>query len=220
MHRQINLLRCECVLFDMDGTLLDSRAPMHRAYAAWADRYGLDSALVIREAHGRRTIDTLRALAPAGANVEADTVALMKQEQEDVEGVIAIPGAAELLETLPPDRWAVVTSADPVLARRRIAAAGLPLPKQLVSAEDVSRGKPAPDGFRLGARRLGFDSRRSVVFEDAPAGIEAGLAAGAQVIAVGWASNAEGLGERFRVHELSGISATLDGNEIVLQVLL
>ncbi len=220
MHRQMKLLRCECVLFDMDGTLLDSRAPMHRAYAAWAGRYGLDAALVIQQAHGRRTIDTLRALAPAGADVEADTMVLMKQEQEDVDGVIAIPGAAELLGALPPDRWAVVTSADPVLARKRIAAAGLPLPKQLVSAEDVSRGKPAPDGFQLGAQRLGFDARRSVVFEDAPAGIEAGLAAGAQVIAVGWASTAAGLGESVRVHELSGIRAIQDGNEIVLQVTL
>jgi mannitol-1-/sugar-/sorbitol-6-phosphatase len=218
MHRPLDLLRCKCVLFDMDGTLLDSRAPMHRAYTEWANRYGLDPALVIREAQGRRTIDTLRALAPAGTDIEADTVALMQREYDDTDGIVEIPGAGELLRALPASRWAVVTSADRALALRRIAAAGLPAPQLLISAEDVARGKPAPDGFELAARRMEFDGSRSVVFEDAPAGIEAGVAAGAQVVAVGFASSAAGLGETVRVFDLRGIRATLDGDDIVLHL--
>jgi sugar-phosphatase len=202
----------------MDGTLLDSRAPMHRAYSDWATRYGLDPSMVIREAQGRRTIDTLRALAPAGVDVEADTLAIMQREREDTEGIVEVPGAADLLHALPPQRWAVVTSADRVLARTRLAIAGLPLPRWLVSAEDVARGKPAPDGFELAARGMGSEARLSVVFEDAPAGIEAGLSAGAKVIAVAWASTAAGLGETFRVRDLRSIRATMDGHEIVLQV--
>ncbi|WP_459710093.1 HAD-IA family hydrolase [Paraburkholderia sp. 2C] len=218
MHRQLDFLRCKCVLFDMDGTLLDSRAPMHRAYTEWANRYGLDPSLVIRAAQGRRTIDTLWALAPAGTDVEADTVALMQREYEDTEGIVEIPGAGELLRALPPHRWAVVTSADRALAQRRLAAAGLPAPHLLISAEDVVRGKPAPDGFELAARRMEFDARHSVVFEDAPAGIEAGIAAGAKVVAVGFASAAQGLGEAVRVHDLRGIRAPMDGDDILLQV--
>lgn len=219
MHRQLDFLRCKCVLFDMDGTLLDSRAPMHRAYTEWANRYGLDPSLVIREAQGRRTIDTLWALAPAGTDVEADTVALMQREYEDTEGIVEIPGAGDLLRALQPNRWAVVTSADRALAQRRLAAAGLPAPQLLISAEDVARGKPAPDGFELAARRMEFDARFSVVFEDAPAGIEAGIAAGAKVVAVGYASTAAGLGETVRVHDLRGIRASLDGDDILLQVI-
>jgi mannitol-1-/sugar-/sorbitol-6-phosphatase len=218
MHRQPDLLRCTCVLFDVDGTLLDSRAPMHRAYTEWANRYGLDPTLVIRTAQGVRTIDTLRALAPEGADIEADTLALMRREHDDIEGIIEVPGAGDLLRSLPPDRWAVVTSADRALASRRLQACGLPLPRQLVGADDVARGKPAPDGFELAARRMGLEARHGVVFEDAPAGIAAGIAAGASVIAVGWASTAAGLGETFRVHDLTGITAAMDGDEIVLQV--
>jgi mannitol-1-/sugar-/sorbitol-6-phosphatase len=218
MQHEPVVLRCQCVLFDMDGTLLDSRAPMHRAYTGWAHRYGLDPARVIREAQGRRTIDTLRTLAPAGVDVEADTRALMQREYDDVEGIVEIPGAGDLLRALPAGRWAVVTSADRALALKRLAAAGLPAPQLLVSAEDVVRGKPAPDGFEFAARRLDADPRHAVVFEDAPAGIEAGIAAGAKVVAVAWASSAAGLGETVRVHDLRGFRVTQDGDEIVLQI--
>jgi len=218
MQQEPVILRCQCVLFDMDGTLLDSRAPMHRAYTEWAHRYGLDPAQVVREAQGRRTIDTLRTLAPAGVDVEAETLALMQREYDDIEGIVEIPGAGELLRALPADRWAVATSADRALARKRLAAAGLPAPQLLVSAEDVARGKPAPDGFEFAARRMHSDARAAVVFEDAPAGIEAGIAAGAKVVAVGWASAAAGLGETVRVHDLRGIRVALEGEQIVLRI--
>lgn len=143
-----------CLLFDMDGTLLNSHAPTVRAYTEWANRRGLDPQHVLRQSQGRRTADSLRELAPAGVDVEADIAALMQREREDTHGVVEIPGAGALLRALPADRWAIVTSADRILARNRIAAAGLPLPEVLVAAEDVEHGKPSPAGYLLAARRL------------------------------------------------------------------
>lgn len=210
--------RVAALLFDMDGTLLNSHAPMVRAYTDWANRYGLDTEHVLRETQGRRTIDSMRALAPPGADIEADAEALMQRERDDTDGVIEIPGAGAFLRSLPPDRWAVVTSADRVLARNRIEAAGLPMPGLLVSAEDVQRGKPAPDGFLLGARGLSIAPERCVVFEDAPAGIAAGLAAGARVIAIASTLTAGKLGEQVYLDDLRSITATLDGDDIVLRV--
>lgn len=176
-------LHFSCLLFDMDGTLLDSHAPMLRAYTDWANRRGLDLAMVLRECQGRRVIDTVRALAPAGVDVDADAEALRQREIDDVDGVVEIPGARALLASLPEDRWAVVTSADRVLAQRRLEAAGLIVPRVLITAEDIAHGKPAPDGFLLGAQRLAAAPQRAAVFEDSTAGILAGLAAGARVIA-------------------------------------
>jgi sugar-phosphatase len=210
--------RCTHLLFDMDGTLINSHAPMVRAYTEWANRYGLNPEVVLRESQGRRTIDTMRAFAPTGTDIEADTLALMQREREDVDGVVEISGAGALLRSLPADRWAVVTSADRVLALTRLKAAGLPTPGLIVSAEDVTRGKPAPDGFMLGAQRLGADPLRCIVFEDAPAGIAAGLAAGARVFALASAASIDELAIEARLNDLSGVSASLDGDELVLQV--
>jgi sugar-phosphatase len=211
-------LRCTHLLFDMDGTLINSHAPMIRAYTDWAQTRGLDAQLVLRESQGRRTIDTMRALLPAGSDVEADALALMQREQTDLEGVVEIPGAGALLRALPAERWAVVTSADRKLASSRLKAAGLPLPTVMVSAEDVAQGKPAPDGFRLGAQLLGADATRCIVFEDAPAGIAAGLAAGARVIAMSQEPMVEDAVVEARLVDLRPVSVTLDGDELVLVV--
>ena len=207
-----------CLLFDMDGTLLNSHAPMVRAYTAWASRYGLDIDHVLRESHGRRSIDTIRAMAPAGADVEADNAEIMQREREDTEGVFAIAGARALLESIPEGRWAVVTSADRQLATARLTAAGLPIPKLLVSAENVTRGKPAPDGFLLGARELGADPARAIVFEDSPAGIAAGIAAGATVVAIASLLSAEQLGQQAWVPDMSTLSVSVNATGIVLHV--
>jgi sugar-phosphatase len=218
MQTKQTQLRCSHLLFDMDGTLVDSHAPMVRAYTEWANRYGLDPQVVLRESQGRRTIDSMRSLAPQATDLEADALALMQREREDMEGVVEIAGAGALLRALPPERWAVVTSADRVLALSRLKAAGLPAPEILVSAEDVTRGKPAPDGFRLGAHKLGADPRNCIVFEDAPAGIAAGLAAGSRVIAMSSTLSAQESGAEVCLVDMRGVSVTFEGDELVLHI--
>jgi len=171
------------LLFDMDGVLVDSRAVVERTWHRWAARHGVDVAPILRIAHGRRTSDTLRATVPHLATPE-EVAWLDQAEAEDFEGLQPIPGAAELVASIPAGRWTVVTSASRDLAVRRLAAVGIALPLHAVSSEDVTRGKPAPDGYLLGARRLGEDPTQCLVVEDAPPGIAAGRAAGARVLAV------------------------------------
>jgi sugar-phosphatase len=171
-------------LFDMDGTLLNSTAAAERVWSAWAIRHGLDVAAFLPTMHGRRAIETVRRLALPGIDPQREADEISQAEIADVEGIHAIAGAAAFLTSLPPLRWAIVTSSPRALALRRIEAAGIPLPATLVSGEDVSHGKPAPDCFRLGAERLGFDPRDCLVFEDAAPGIQAAEAAGAAVVVV------------------------------------
>ncbi|WP_345815207.1 HAD-IA family hydrolase [Paraburkholderia sp. PREW-6R] len=198
--------------------MLNSHAPMVRAYTEWANRYGLDPAHVLRESQGRRTIDSMRALAPPGVDIESDALALMQRERDDMDGVFEIPGAGALLRSLPADRWAIVTSADRKLALNRIQAAGLPIPALLVSSEDVPHGKPSPDCFLLGARGLNVSADRCVVFEDAPAGIEAGWRAGARVIAIASPLTQGKLGNQDWLNDLSGMTASVEGNDLVLSI--
>ncbi|MFN2570838.1 MAG: HAD-IA family hydrolase [Gemmatimonadales bacterium] len=174
-------LRCKALLFDLDGVLVDSRAVVERTWQRWAERHGIDPAPFLAIAHGRRAFDTLRAVAPHLAT-KAEVTWLDDTERVDVESLRALPGAVQLLSSLPRDRWAIVTSCDLVLARVRLGAAGVPLPDVFVVSDDVQQGKPAPEGYRLAAHRLALDPGECIVFEDAPAGVAAGLAAGARVI--------------------------------------
>lgn len=171
-------------LFDMDGTVVNSIAAAERVWADWARRQGLDVAAFLPTIHGVRAIETIARLALPGVDPMHEADALLKAEAADVGGIHPIAGAAAFLASLPPERWAIVTSAPRELALLRIAAAGIPLPAILVAAEDVSRGKPAPDCFRLAAEQLGVDARDCLVFEDAPAGISAAEAAGAAVVVI------------------------------------
>jgi mannitol-1-/sugar-/sorbitol-6-phosphatase len=171
-------------LFDMDGTIINSIAATERSWGAWARRHGLDVAAFLPTIHGMRAIETIRRLALPGVDPDLEAETIAQAELTDVEGVVAIAGAAAFLAALPSTRWGVVTSAPRALALRRLAAAGLRVPPMLVTAEDVTNGKPAPEGFLLGASRLGVAAEDCLVFEDAPAGIQAGMAAGAQIVVV------------------------------------
>ncbi|OMJ32431.1 glycerol-3-phosphatase [Sphingomonas sp. Sph1(2015)] len=171
-------------LFDMDGTILSSIASAERAWTVWAKRQGLDVEAFLPTIHGVQSVETIRRLNLPGIDPVAEAHALTEAEMLDVDDVVPIGGAAAFLAALPPDRWAIVTSAPRRLAEVRLKAAGLPLPGVFVTAEDAERSKPAPDGFLLGAKRLGVAPEECLAFEDAPAGIAAAEAAGMTVVVI------------------------------------
>ncbi|WP_108399009.1 HAD-IA family hydrolase [Devosia submarina] len=199
----------DAILFDMDGTLLDSSAVTKRVWRRWAIQHNRNAEDVIAMLHGRRAIDTLLALGLDPTEAEREANALNLQEESDMDGVIALPGAQQFLAMLPASRWAIVTSSTTVLAERRLHAAGLPIPGVLVTCEDVMEGKPSPQGFRSAALRLGVNILGCLVFEDSPAGIAAGHAAGAKVCGVGVAPE-----EDYWVEDYHGLSAEYFGTKI------
>ncbi|WP_331691437.1 HAD family hydrolase [Pseudomonas sp. ZY71] len=171
-------------LFDMDGTVLNSIAAAERIWAAWAVRHGVDVETFLPTIHGVRAIDTITRLNLPGVDAEAQAAFITEAEIADVEGIVEIPGAAALLNGLPKDRWAMVTSAPRDLALRRMAAAGIPEPAVMITAEDVQAGKPDPAGYLLAAKRLGLEPRDCLIFEDATVGIQAAEAAGAPLMII------------------------------------
>lgn len=166
----------------MDGVLIDSTPAVARVWHRWAVERGFNPEEVVARAHGRPSLTTVREYLP-NANHEVENREVERREVEDLEGVVPLPGALDLLAGLPEDRWTIVTSCTRVLAEVRIKAAGLPLPKELVTSNDVRHGKPHPDPYLKGAAILGFPAAQCIVFEDAPAGVLSGKAAGAKVIA-------------------------------------
>jgi sugar-phosphatase len=176
-------IRCRALLFDMDGVLVDSTPAVARVWTAWAAKFGLDPAEVVRQAHGRPSIATIRELLPNADHVAEDQ-AVEKAEIEDVIDIVTLPGTKQLLQALPPSRFAVVTSATRALAVVRIEAAGLAVPKHLITSNDISRGKPDPEPYLRGAAALAVPPADCLVIEDAPAGIRSGKAAGARVLAL------------------------------------
>ena len=165
---------CEAVVFDLDGVLVDSAACVERHWRRWAAEHGLDGGEIMRFAHGRPTAETIRLVAPHLPS-DGEAARLDASEAFDTEGVVAIRGAAELVRLLPPNAWAIV-------ALTRLRHTGLPLPAVLITADDVKRGKPNPEGYMLAARRLSMAPDRCVVVEDAPAGVDAARAAGMRVV--------------------------------------
>jgi sugar-phosphatase len=167
----------------MDGVLVNSGNAVERVWRKWAVEHDLDPEYVIEHAHGRRSAETLRVVAP---ELEADqeNLKVEQMEIEDKEGIIAVPGAIKLLRSLPPERFTIVTSATPALALARLQHVGIPIPGRFITADDVVNGKPSPEPYLKGAALLGFVASDCLVFEDTPAGIRAAKAAGMRVIAV------------------------------------
>ncbi|WP_078843125.1 HAD-IA family hydrolase [Streptomyces albus] len=172
------------LLFDLDGTLVDSAAAVERHTRAWAARCRLDADQVLDRSHGLRDSDLVALLAPTRDHAE-EVAWLHDISCRDTRGVGPVPGAAALLAPLVPRDWAVVTSGAREVALGRLAAAGLPAPRVLVAAEDVAAGKPAPEGYLLAAHRLGVPPSECLAFEDAEVGVAAARAAGAAVVRVG-----------------------------------
>jgi sugar-phosphatase len=171
------------VLFDLDGVLVDSRTVVERTWHRWTERRGLSIPDIVPRSHGRRSEDTLRELAPQFP-VDEEVAWLEAAELSDTEGLVSLPGAHDALVGLPDDRRAIVTSGGRALAHMRLRFTKLAIPSVLVAAEDVTAGKPSPEGYLMAATRLGVDPSQCIVVEDTPAGIKAGRAAGATVIAV------------------------------------
>jgi sugar-phosphatase len=201
------MIEARAVLFDCDGVLVDSATSVERAWRRWATERGLDGDAIVAVAHGRRTEDTMRELGLSG-DLGAEVEHLEGYEIADAASVHAFPAAAALLPELPPGSWAVVTSGTRALATSRLAAAGLPLPAVLVTADDVAAGKPDPEGYLEAARRLGRAPAECVVLEDAPAGVQAALAAGMRVV---------GLTTTHGAAELQAATLVASWDEIVLR---
>jgi sugar-phosphatase len=177
-------LRAKGLLFDLDGTLIDSLPAVDRAWSTFARKHNLEPEFVLARIHGRRSIDSIRTLLPE-VDAEAEDAYIRHLETTDTTGVRALPGSKELLESLPLECWCVVTSGTSDVAKARMAAAGLPLPRFAVYGEDVSNGKPHPEPFERGARLLGFHPADCVGFEDTDAGLSSVEQAYCRPIAVG-----------------------------------
>jgi sugar-phosphatase len=214
-------IRCQGILFDMDNTLVSSQGAVERTWTKWAHMRGLDPEFVIHTGHGCRSLETIAIVAPhLDAVAEAEIVETI--EAADTEGLAMLPGVSELLAALPPDRWTVVTSATVPLARARLTAAGIPTPARIVTAECAPLGKPDPGPYLAGAALLGFKPQECVVFEDAPAGVASGRAAGCAVVATTYSVPAEELtAAHFLISDLNAIAVKVfpDGLELTLTAL-
>ena len=175
-------VQCAALLFDLDGVLINSTPAVARVWTKWALEHGFNPDEVVGRAHGRPSLTTVCEYLPH-ADHEAENKEVERREIEDLEGVVPLPGSLALLDSLPEDRWTIVTSCTRALAEVRIRAAGLPLPAKLITSNDIQHGKPNPEPFLKGASVLGFPAAECVVLEDVPAGVRAGKAAGARVIA-------------------------------------
>ena len=200
-------VRCKGILFDMDGILISSLGSVERSWHTWAVARGIDPAEAIRMAHGRRAIETIRNLRP-DLHDETELKFIEDMEVADQEGVAVLPGVVKLLASLPRERWTVVTSATERLARVRLAAAGIPVPERIITADMVEKGKPHPDPYLRGAEILGLPANECVVFEDSGAGAQAGHVAGCTVIATLFShSKADLAAADYLVADLTGVAA-------------
>jgi sugar-phosphatase len=185
---------CTAILFDLDGVLVDSTGAVDREWRDWGRRKGVDGDAIMAIAHGVRTIEVIRRVAPH-LDAEIEAAAIESHEAGDQTGVVVMPGALELVKSIPDGHWGVVTSGSRLLAANRLLYCGLPVPEVLVTSDDVTHGKPHPEPYLKGAEGLGFAAAECVVIEDAPAGIAAARAAGMRVIGLASTYKAEKLSE-------------------------
>lgn len=177
-------LTTRAILFDMDGTLVDSSAKVEQLWHTWCERHDIDPARVMAIQHGARSADTMRAVAPH-LDIAAESAWMDATEAADCAGVAEVRGAAALVAQVPAGRWTIATSAGRATAAARLAHCAIPVPPTMVCADDVGAGKPDPEIYRMAAARLGYDAAQCLVFEDAPAGVASALAAGCAVVQVG-----------------------------------
>jgi mannitol-1-/sugar-/sorbitol-6-phosphatase len=210
----LSTIRCQGILFDMDGILVSSMESVERSWTKWALARGVDPELTCKTTHGCRAIDTIGILRP-DLDAEAELKVIEKIEMEDCGGLAVLPGVLDLLAALPGNRWTVVTSSTERLARVRMAAAGVPAPRRLIAAEHVALGKPRPEPYLAGASMLGFAPQDCVVFEDSSSGAKAGRAAGCMVVATLFSHSAETLdAAHYLVNDLTGMKVNvLPGDE-------
>ena len=207
---------CSAILFDLDGVLVDSTRSVERQWRIWAREQGISGDKVMAVAHGVRTIEVIRAVAPH-LDAEAEVRKLESREADDRDGVVVMPGAVELVRSIPEGRWCVVTSGTRRLASVRLQLAGIPVPKVLVTAEDVAHGKPHPEPYLKGAELLGVNPAECLVIEDALAGIRSAHAAGTKVIALTSTYPGPALGEADAIIEkLTQIQVALDAARMLV----
>ncbi len=208
------LIRCQGVLFDMDGILISSLGSVERSWTKWAQMRGVDPVYACSIIHGRRAIDSIIKLR-SDLDPLPELKILEDMEIGDNDGLSVLPGVLDLLASLPKNRWTVVTSATERLAHARLAAGGVPVPERLITADQVTEGKPHPAPFLAGAALLGFAPQECVVFEDSASGAEAGRAAGCTVVATTFSHSVEALyAAHYLVPDLTGVTASiLPGDE-------
>src|SRR5215472_1052604 len=177
----MSIFSCSAILFDLDGVLCDSTRAVDREWREWATRKGVDGDAIMAIAHGVRTVEVIRRIAPH-LDAVAEAEAIENHEAQDHRGVVVMPGAVDLVKSIPDGRWGVVTSGTRPLARNRLQYCGLPVPEVLVTSDDVTNGKPHPEPYLKGAERLRLRPAECLAIEDAPAGIQSALAGGLKVI--------------------------------------
>ncbi len=180
------VIRTQGLLFDMDGILVSSIGGVERSWQQWCHMYGVPNPDIFEVPHGKRAVDIVRMLKPEfnEAEVAEGLSTIEDLEIADTADLAVLPGAKQLLQSLPLDRWAVVTSATKRVMLGRLAAAGLPVPERIIAGDMVECGKPDPEPYRRGAELLGLTPAECIVVEDAPSGIGAGIAAGCRVLGV------------------------------------
>lgn len=198
---------CKGILFDMDGILISSLGSVERSWTKWARMRGVDPKTTLRIAHGRRSVETVAELRP-DLDAKAENDLIEQMEMEDTDGVAVLPGVQAFLNSLPPNRWTVVTSATGPLARVRLGFVGVQMPEQIVTADAVTEGKPHPAPYLAGAKLLGLAPEECVVFEDSESGAKAGRAAGCTVIATPFSHPIESLeAAHYLVPDLTAVRA-------------